>query len=105
MAKFLALWRFNPNAPWPTDPNGLAMGMEQMFAKVDNNLKSGEVLEFGYFADGKSGYSISTGESKDVFRRVFANFPWLEADVHEMIPYETGKEIVRGVLKAEAMKR
>jgi len=44
----------------------------------------------------KSGYAISTREAKDVFRLTFAFYPWLEADVHEMVPYETGKEIARG---------
>ena len=107
MAKFLVLWRFNPSALWPTDPTGMVMGMEMMFALVDNNLQKSETLEFGYFPDGKSGYAIITGEAKDVFARTFAFYPWLEADVHEMVPYETGKEIARGVLKAqaEAMKR
>lgn len=32
----------------------------------------------------------------------FANFPWLTAEVHEVIDYETGKEMTRQVMKAQA---
>jgi hypothetical protein len=107
MTKFLVLWRFNPSAPWPVDPAQMAMGMEEMFAAIDNNVKTGQVLEHGFFPDGKSGYAISTGEPEDAFRRAFMFYPWIESEVHEIVPYETGKEIARGVLKAqaEAMKR
>jgi len=102
MAKFLNVWRFNPMAPWPTDPAESAKLSEMLFAAIDNNLKTGETLEFGYFPNGTSGYSISTGESKDVFRRMFSFHPWIETDVHEMLPYETGKEMMRTVIKAQA---
>ena len=32
----------------------------------------------------------------------FAQYPWIETEVHEIIDYETGKEISRQVLKARA---
>jgi len=102
MAKFLNVWRFNQNAPWPTDPVESAKLAEMMFAAIDNNLKTGETLEFGFFTDGRSGYAIGTGESKDAFAHTFSFFPWIEADVHEMLPYETGKEVVRSVRKVQA---
>ncbi len=107
MTRFLALWHFNPSAPWPTDLNGMAMGMEVMYKMIDTNMNKGEVLEFGFFPDGRSGYAISTGEPEDAFRRAFSFYPWLEIDVHEIVPYETGKEIAQGVFKAqaEAMKQ
>jgi hypothetical protein len=78
----------------------MAMGMEMMFTAIDNIVKAGEVLEHGYFPDGKSGYIITTGEPEDEFRRAFSFYPWVEREVHEIVPYETGKEIARGVLKA-----
>jgi hypothetical protein len=33
------------------------------FAAVDNWLKTGEVKEFGFFLDGRSGYVIAEGDS------------------------------------------
>jgi hypothetical protein len=72
---------------------------------MDDALKNGQVLEFGWFLDGISGYAIATGEAKEQFMAAFANYPWIEMDVQEILPYEAGKEIMRQVLKfqAEAM--
>ncbi len=102
MAKFLNVWRIDPNAPWPTDPVESAKLAEMMFAAIDNLLKTGETLEFGFFTDGRSGYAIATGESKDAFAHTFSFLPWIESDVQEMLPYETGKEVMRAVKKAQA---
>jgi len=77
-----------------------------IFTAMDDALKSGQVLEFGWFSNGASGYSISSGDAQGPFMRAFANFPWIEVEVHEIIDYETGKGIVRQVLKQmAAMKR
>jgi hypothetical protein len=111
MAKFLNTWHMNPVGPWPTDPAETAKLSEMLFAMLDKALKEGELLEFGYFPNGTSGYAIVSGaEGKDMFRRAFSFYPWIVSEVREMIPYETGKEIMRAVMKAEveqmaAMKR
>jgi len=102
MAKFLNVWRYDRNAPWPTDPAEMLKLTEMMFAMLDKALKEGALLEFGYFPDGSSGYAISSSETKDQFGRMCSFFPWILTDVHEMIPYETGKEIMRAVVKAQA---
>jgi hypothetical protein len=77
-----------------------------MFAAMDNMLQTGEVQEFGFFSGATSGYVIAGGESKDELRRSHSFYPFIESEVHEIVPYETGKEVVRGFLKAkaEAMK-
>jgi hypothetical protein len=102
MAKFLSVWHMNPSAPWPIDPAEAANLNEMMFATVDNLLREGKMLEFGFFPDGKSGYVLSDGETKDVFSGAMSFYPFVESEVYEMIPYETGKEIMRGLLKAQA---
>jgi hypothetical protein len=77
-----------------------------MFAAMDNMLQICEVQEFGLFLGATSGYVIAGGESKDELRRWHSFYPLIESEVHETVPYETGKEVVRGFLKAkaEAMK-
>jgi hypothetical protein len=107
MGKFLNTWRMNPIGPWPTDPAELAELSEMLFAMIDNGFKTGGLLEFGFFPDGTSGYAIVTGEAKDMFARTFSFYPWILSEVREMLPYETGKEIMSAVMKAqaEAMKR
>jgi hypothetical protein len=102
MATFLGLWRFNPNAPWPTDPTETAKLQEIMFAGIDNNVTTGETLEFGCFPNARSGYAISTGQAKDMFKQVSSFYSFVEVDVQEIVPWETTKEIMREVTKAQA---
>ena len=107
MARFLTLWRNNPVAPWPTDPTEALKLNEKMFATLDNAIKKGEIEEFGFFQDGTSGYGIGKGESTDIFRRLRMFSPYILGEVHEIIPYEKGKEIMIAVAKAkiEAAKK
>jgi hypothetical protein len=103
MAKFMSTWRMNPSAPWPIDPAEVIQLSEMMYAAIDEEIKSGRILEFSFFASGTSGYAISTGEdAKGEVMAGLANFPWILTEVHEVLDYETGKEITRRVLKAQA---
>ena len=97
MGRFLVLWRQNPAAPWPKDPSEAAKMNEMLFAGVDGLIAKGEIVEFGWFADGNSGYGISVGDVTDVFRRVSMFQPYILSEVHEIVPYEKGKEINRAI--------
>ena len=106
MAKFLILWRVNPMM-MPHDPVEHVTLNEKMWATIDNMMKTGEIREEGFFLDGTSGYTLVEGEPADVLK-VSASFrPFVDSAVHEIVPYETGKEVVRGILKArkEAAKK
>ncbi|MGZ4861740.1 MAG: hypothetical protein ACXV5H_09325 [Halobacteriota archaeon] len=103
MPKYMTIWRLNPSAPWPIDPTEAKQRDEMRFAFLDEGLKSGQLLEVGWFANGTSGYVISSGEdAKGVLAMAFAAHPWFQREVHEIIDYETGKEIERQVLNAQA---
>lgn len=107
MARYLVLWRQNPVAPWPADPAESLKLFKRMLAGMDELMKKGEVEDFGWFHDANSGYVISKGESTDVLRRANMFMPYILSEVHEIIPYEKGKEIEIAVLKAkiEAAKK
>ena len=107
MARFLALWRVNPTAPFPTDPSKALELNEKMWAAIDGLMKKGEIEEFGVFPDGYSGYAIGKGETVDVYRNVSMFHPYILAEVHEIIPYEKQKEVIRVLYKAQiaAMKK
>jgi hypothetical protein len=103
MAKYLVLWRLSPTAPWPTDPDEAAKLNEMLFAQIDNYIKGGLIKEAGFFLKAKTGYLIAEGESIDGFRAGQEFSPFIEhVDVQEIVPYETGKETIRGVMKARA---
>ena len=113
MARFLALWRSNPAAIplMPTDPSESLKMHERMFAAIDDLIKKGDIEEFGFFPDtsagGASGYAIGKGEATDIVRSVWSFAPFVLMEVHEIIPWEKGKEITKGLIKAmiEAAKK
>ena len=45
MARFLALWRMNWRAPWPTDPSKYLELNEKMWASIDELMKKGQIEE------------------------------------------------------------
>ena len=106
MARFLILWHRNPVAPWPKDLKETIKLLETMWAGIDNLLKKGEIKEFGWFLDGKSGYAIGEGESATVIKDVSMFTPFEEFEVQEITPWEKGKNAVREAWKilAETMK-
>jgi hypothetical protein len=101
MVRFLTLWRQNLMAPWPTDLSKTAELYERMFASLDQLMKKGEIVDFGMFPDGISGFGISTGDAATVFRRMNMFQPYFIGEVHEIVPYEQAKEILRGMIKAQ----
>ena len=101
MARFLVLWRMNPVAPWPTDPSKNLGLNEKMWAAIDGLMKKGEIEEFGVFPDGTSGYGIGKGETTDLYRDVNMFQPYILCEVHEIIPYDKQKEILRALCKAQ----
>ena len=101
MARFLVLWRRNPVAPWPMDPAEYLKLQEKVWAGLDALTKAGLMKEFGYFADGRSGYSIGEGDITDAFRSLSTFLPFYESDVHEIISYEKGKESIKDAIELQ----
>ncbi|HYA33291.1 MAG TPA: hypothetical protein VEG65_04780 [Candidatus Bathyarchaeia archaeon] len=56
---------------------------EMTFAFIDEGLKTGRLLEVGWFANRNSGYSISSGrDARGILTSAFANHPWSQFEVH-----------------------
>ena len=107
MTRYLVLWRQNSVAPWPTDPDeGLKMS-EMLTGAVADLLKKGLIKEFGYFLDGISGYAIGEGDATDIFQSTNMFSPYIIGEIHEIIPFEKGAEILKAVnqAKLEAVKK
>jgi len=101
MSRYLILWRMNPLAPWPTDPSKTLELNEKMWAAMDDSMKKGLTKDYGVFPDGTSGYLIGEGEATNVFMGANTFMPYILCEVHEIIPYEKQKEIVRALCKAQ----
>ena len=84
-------------APFPTDPSEAAKLNQMMFAGIDELMKKGEILDFGMFPDGTTGYAISQGEAADIFRRTNMFQPYFLFEVHEIV--QKAKEIMKEIYK------
>jgi hypothetical protein len=73
-----------------------------MWAGIDNLFEKGEIKEFGFFLDGTSGYAIGEKDSATTFKNISMFLPYYASAVHEIIPYEKGKEILNALWKAQA---
>jgi hypothetical protein len=99
MARFHILWHRSPVAPWPKDLEENRKLLEMMWAGIDKLLETGEIKEFGWFLDGKSGYAIGEGEPTTVLRDVSMFMPFEEFEIQEIVPWEKGKAAVREAWK------
>ncbi len=99
MARFLVLWRTNPAAIslMPTDPAERLKMLETEYAAIEDLRKKGLIEEFGFFADtnegGPYGYGIAKGDITEVARIAWMFAPHCLMEIHEIIPYEKGREI------------
>ena len=105
--RVMITWRLNLAVPWPMDPKQSLEMDEKMWTMIDGLIKKGEIEEFGFFSDGYTGYAIGKTEVEDGFKNTSAFLPFVICEVHDIVPYEKGKEIMRAVLKARmaAMKK
>ena len=100
MGRYITLWTQSPMAPWPTDPAEALKLNEALWAAMDDLMKKGEVTDFGWFLDGKSGYAIGEGDSTTIFTNITMFSTYFDMTVEEIIPYEVGKQVNRAHLKA-----
>jgi len=100
MGKYLTLWSLSPTASWPTDPAEALKLNEMLWASMDELMKKGEVTEFGWFLDTKSGYAIGETDAVTLFTNVNMFSTYFDMTVEEIIPYEVGKQVNRARLKA-----
>lgn len=94
MARFLVLWRRNV-AMWPADSAEKSKLISKIGGDIDKHIKKGGIKEHGHFLDGNSGYTIWEGEATDIFRNLSMTWPYYEYEVHEFIPYEKSRKILR----------
>jgi hypothetical protein len=72
--------------------------MEHLWASIDKRGKEGMLKDFGFFLESKAGYAIAEGTAEQVFKYVSMFKPYWNCTFHEVMPYEKGKDILRGVM-------
>ena len=70
---------------------------------VDDLIAQEEIYEIGFF-NASSGYAHCRPGVENVFGKGFSLFPYIEMEVHNIVPYERAKVIMREVSKRKGAK-
>jgi L-rhamnose mutarotase len=110
LTKFVILWCTNLAAPFPTDSKEYKSFMEHIWSSIDKRVKEGMLKDYGFFLESKAGYAIAETTAEQVFKFVSMFAPYWTFTIHEVMPYEKGKDILRRVMTgaiecAEAAKK
>lgn len=96
----MSLWKLDSSLV-PEDPNGRLRLFEIQSGAIDSLLKSGAIMEFGFFETDK-GYVIFEASSRAEAMRLGTLFyPNVRNEPYEMIPWEEGKRAIRGAYEAQ----
>ncbi len=91
MPKYMVLFKANPSA-WPSDPKRILSIWEASIGGGDQLLKMGSLKEVGWFSP-HEGYAIFETDSKEkLLGMVSPFFPYFSQEIHEITPWEKGKE-------------
>jgi hypothetical protein len=99
MTRWLNVWKMNPLAV-PADPEQAARLWTALSDGVASQLKTGEILEWGIYADGSGGYGIfdDGGEVRNIHRvldRSLGKMPFVISDVRPVLDVEEARAVIR----------
>lgn len=98
MAKFLILWEMNLHA-MPADPSQQTAILARLGTMTKQALDSGQVKDWGIFAGGNAGYSISDETSIDTLTRVFKFNPYVKFQVNPVLGIADVMQIMQSMPK------
>ena len=98
MSKFLNLWEMDYSR-MPADPKErMAMQKKQLEAVI-KMLNEGEIIDWGIFPGGGSGFGISEGTEADALRRAMQFIPYAK---FQTFPVLSASEVVEVMKSLQA---
>jgi len=97
MSKYITLWEMD-NSKMPIDPNERAALLGKMTEMTKKMLGEGKITDWGIFAEGNAGYSISKGTEADVLKRVMQFMPYCKFQVHPVLSIDEVTELMKSVM-------
>ena len=96
MPKFLNLWEVD-SSKMPTDPNERAALMGKQIEMTKKMLNEGQINDWGIFAGGGAGYTISEGSEADILKRVMQFMPYCKFQVHPVLSIDEVAEVMKSM--------
>ncbi len=98
MTKFLTLWEMD-TTKIPDKPKERIQNWTMLLNMVKKDFE-GRLQDWGLFAEGGAGYSISEGTEQDIALRLLKYYPYLKFKVYPIISVEQAMEIVKKLSQA-----
>lgn len=98
MAKSLILWEMNTNVI-PTDPAEQAAVLGRLAQITKKALDEGRVKDWGIFAGGSAGYSLSDEPPSEILTRSFMFSPYVKLEVHPVLSLSEVMKVMQSMPK------
>jgi hypothetical protein len=98
MAKYLLLWEVDPNKV-PADRKERAALWGPMIQMVKQQMQEGTTKEWGVFAGGLQGYSVSEGDEMTLSNTVQRYLPYVTFTAHPIISVDQMAQVIEGLKK------
>jgi hypothetical protein len=99
MGKYLSLWEID-RTRLPVSPKERVTGMIPLLEKVKQELKNGQVKDWGVFVGETSGYSINEGTEVELMKGIQQYSPFVQFKVHAIASVDQVLEVYNEMIKA-----
>ncbi len=96
MAKYLIMWETDMSR-MPTDPKQQMEIVGKQLEMTKEALKARRISDWGLFAGGNKGYSISEGSAADVFMGTSQFSPYITFTVHPVLSADELSEAMKSM--------
>jgi hypothetical protein len=98
MAKYLLLWEVDLDKV-PADRKARAALWGPMVQMVKQQIKDGTTKDWGVFAGGLQGYSVTEGDEMTISESVQKYLPYVTFDVHPIISVDQMAQVIEDLKK------
>lgn len=98
MAKYLLLWEVDQNKV-PADRKERAALWGPMIQMVKQQIKAGTTKEWGVFAGGLQGFSVTEGDEMKLSENVQKYLPYVTFTAHPIITIDQMEQVIEDLKK------
>jgi len=98
MGKYLLLWEMD-RTRLPVSPKERGTGMSTLLEKVKQDLKKGQLKDWGAFVGEMSGYSVHEGTEVEIMNAIQQYTPFVQFKVHAIASVGQVDEMIKALTK------
>ena len=98
MGKYLLLWEMD-RTRLPVSPKERGTGLSTLLEKVKQDLKKGQLKDWGAFVGEMSGYSVHEGTEVEIMNAIQQYTPFVQFKVHPIASVGQVDEMIKALTK------